>query len=390
MQYQRQRKSELDCIWEQLIRGYTETVNRKKSQQSAAHTHIAAAAAAAAAVSSQQSAARTYSNSSMKNVRIWDYKNDGQWPGRQNEKYRVQQQDQEQNEPTKQKFRLYQDMVAGFGAAFLGTGLGFPLDLIKTRMQTASPTSQTSGATIFNVGRDIVRNEGMGGLFKGLSSPLLTLSVQGCISFSSFGLFKQVYGAGQGWHFKNWLAGLSTGPFVAVLSTVELHVRTQMQLDNIEKQRCRNSFHCMKKIVQNHGTSTLFTGWGVTTLKDSKYFSTYFFVYEGMKNTLQHNMDTSNMIFSKAAVPVAGAVAGVTGWLVSYPLDSVRATLHGQTLRKGETPTALQVSKDIVAKHGVRGFYIGISTALTRVRVNQPSWTVLRRTRNTICSRFCI
>ena len=24
------------------------------------------------------------------------------------------------------------------------------------------------------------------------------------------------------------------------------------------------------------------------------------------------------------------------------------------------------------------------------LRVNQPSWTVLRRTRNTICSRFCI
>jgi len=27
---------------------------------------------------------------------------------------------------------------------------------------------------------------------------------------------------------------------------------------------------------------------------------------------------------------------------------------------------------------------------IIRLRVNQPSWTVLRRTRNTICSRFCI
>ena len=28
--------------------------------------------------------------------------------------------------------------------------------------------------------------------------------------------------------------------------------------------------------------------------------------------------------------------------------------------------------------------------SFTKLRVNQPSWTVLRRTRNTICSRFCI
>lgn len=128
-------------------------------------------------------------------------------------------------EEERKKYRVYQDMVAGFGAAFIGTGLGFPLDLIKTRMQTARQTSQKEGASIFKMGRSIVRSEGVGGLFKGLSSPLLTLSVQGCISFTTFGAFKQFYQAEKGWNVGNWLAGLSTGPIVSVVSTVELHVR---------------------------------------------------------------------------------------------------------------------------------------------------------------------
>lgn len=136
-----------------------------------------------------------------------------------------------------------------------------------------------------------------------------------------------------------------------------------MQLDNIEKQRFRNSFHCMKKIIQKRGVRTLFTGWGVTTLKECKYYSSYFFAYEGMKETLRQS---DIKYISKASVPLAGASAGFAGWLFSYPFDSVRAGLHGQTLKKGATPTAIEILQDVLKTQGVRGLLTGISPTLTR------------------------
>lgn len=137
-----------------------------------------------------------------------------------------------------------------------------------------------------------------------------------------------------------------------------------MQLDNIEKQRFRNSFHCAKKIVQKHGITGLFSGWSVTTLKDCAYYSSYFFVYEGAKETLQKS---DNRVISKSAIPIAGGSAGIAAWFISYPLDSARAGIQTQTLKKGANSTAFQVLSNLVKSQGVmRGIFSGITPTLAR------------------------
>ena len=146
-------------------------------------------------------------------------------------------------------------------------------------------------------------------------------------------------------------------------SLSNLSHQTQMQLDNIEKQRFKNSFHCMRKIIKHHGVGTLFSGWGITTAKDCAYYSTYFFVYEGAKQTLQQS---DARYVSQAAIPLAGGAAGTSAWLLSYPLDCVRAGLHGQTLKRGVTPTAVQVFQDLVKKQGIRGLFVGVTPTLVR------------------------
>lgn len=137
-----------------------------------------------------------------------------------------------------------------------------------------------------------------------------------------------------------------------------------MQLDNIEKQRFRNSFHCAKKIVQKHGIKGLFNGWSVTTGKDCAYYSSYFFVYEGAKETLQQS---ENPILSKSAVPIAGGSAGIAAWFISYPFDSARAGIQTQTMKKGANPTAIQVLANLVKSQGVlNGIFSGITPTLAR------------------------
>ena len=137
-----------------------------------------------------------------------------------------------------------------------------------------------------------------------------------------------------------------------------------MQLDNIEKQRFRNSFHCAKKIAQKHGIRGLFNGWSVTTAKDCAYYSSYFFVYEGAKETLKQS---ENPIISKSAVPIAGGSAGIAAWSMSYPFDSARAGIQTQTMKQGANPTAFQVISNLVKSQGlIRGIFSGITPTLVR------------------------
>ena len=149
-----------------------------------------------------------------------------------------------------------------------------------------------------------------------------------------------------------------------------------MQVDNIGKNRFRNSAHCLIDIVRNHGFSTLFKGWTITTLKDCAYFSTYFFFYEGVKGSLlRHHDDMYLSTVIPLSVPLAGGAAGVAAWLVAYPLDCVRARLQGQCLLESErrvkssttTPnTSWGLLQKLVRKQGWGGLYVGVTPTLVR------------------------
>lgn len=123
--------------------------------------------------------------------------------------------------------RCYEDVVAGFGAGFVATAVGFPLDVLKTRLQTSKKAEQS----VVETGKNIVKKEGVGGFYKGLASPLVTLSIQSSVSFSSYQVFRDLYKAQHGWHHGNFLAGMSCGPILGIISTVELHVRVSLELD---------------------------------------------------------------------------------------------------------------------------------------------------------------
>ena len=58
------------------------------------------------------------------------------------------------------------DFVASIAGAVASITVAAPLDVVKTRIQNANFSSQVSGMTII---REMVRQEGMGAFFKGLT-----------------------------------------------------------------------------------------------------------------------------------------------------------------------------------------------------------------------------
>lgn len=242
---------------------------------------------------------------------------------------------------------LTQEALGGLSAGIIGTLIGYPLDVLKTRMQTGETRNGIS------VLASILRMEGMSGLYKGVGPPLLSLSILNTMSFTSYSYFRESFGGSNGWDYRNGLAGMMGAPAFAMISTLENRLKTQMQLYSYQ-----NSLECAQTLVRNHGVLSLYTGHVVNTAREAVFVSTYFFVYEGMKEGLVNGISLS----PKTAIPVAGGIAGATSWAVSFPLDCVRAGVQGQLKSTG----SIGVARELVRKHGIAGLYNGVWPSIAR------------------------
>jgi len=270
------------------------------------------------------------------------------------------------------------------GEKRLGTIIGFPLDLIKTRLQTGS--SSQGRQSILSVGREIVRSEGIPALYKGVGPPLISLSILNTTTFVQYAYFREYYGAAPGWDHRNFLAGITCAPFAGIVSTVENFTKTQMQLDNVKpKREYTGSWNCFTTLIRQHGLRIVYTGHAINTFREMTFIGPYFFFYEGLRETFlrrqremrrEHQMasDTSHhsstsvlmpiVTNAKVAIPVAGGLSGAMSWLISFPLDCIRAGVQGQNMppRKG----AFQILKELVQTRGIKGLYAGSSASIAR------------------------
>ena len=251
---------------------------------------------------------------------------------------------------------LGQEAIGGLSAGIVGTVIGYPLDLVKTRMQTFGGAD----LSIVGVAGNIVRNEGFLALYKGIAPPLISLSILNTINFSQYCFFREFYGGQAGWDYRNGLAGLSGAPITASVSTVENLVKTQMQLDNVSARRYTGSWNCVQSLVRAHGISILYTGHTINTLREATFLGTYFYCYEGLREHV------SLFVPTQVAIPVAGGCSGAVAWFVSFPLDCVRAGVQGQNLDSLNRPSAWHVLSNLISERGIRGLYSGVSPSIVR------------------------
>jgi solute carrier family 25 carnitine/acylcarnitine transporter 20/29 len=78
--------------------------------------------------------------------------------------------------------RVAQDLFAGSVGGAVGCLAGHPLDTVKVRMQSTSNPNLSMMSCISST----VKAEGVGGLFKGLLPPLLSIGMYQAVCFASF------------------------------------------------------------------------------------------------------------------------------------------------------------------------------------------------------------
>lgn len=253
---------------------------------------------------------------------------------------------------------LQEEAVGGLAAGIVGTVIGFPLDTVKTRLQTSHAASEG----MLSTARTLVRTEGVLSLYKGLLPPLISLSILNTVNFASYSYFHQLLNGTRNWDLRNALAGGICGPMSSVVSTVENLVKTQMQVDNVGRRQFLGSIDCLRQLTAQHGVAVLYTGHVVNTVRETAFISTYFFMYEGLRHEfLTHGPIQQN---HKIIVPLAGGLSGAISWAVSFPLDCVRAGVQGS--RMDQRRSAVSVVRELLETKGVRGLYAGVAPSIAR------------------------
>lgn len=308
-------------------------------------------------------------------------------------------------------FHLGEEAIGGFAAGVVGTLLGFPLDLVKTRMQTqvASSAIKLSPLSLL---RHILKTEGISSLYKGVGPPLLSLSIVNTLSFTSYSYFRQnTFHGTDGWDYRNALSGMMGAPLFGLVTTPENFLKTQMQLDNVQDQREKmrkggqvggaettqklkgrfsGSFHCAKTLVSSHGLPVLYTGHVINTIREAAFVGMYFYCYEGYKvefkrligtvetlwgdvtSTTPDNVVSGNnlneSLATSLAIPIAGGCAGATSWAFTFPLDCVRAGVQGQSISTThiQKQGAIETLKQLWQTKGITGLYAGVGPSIAR------------------------
>ncbi|KAF9779223.1 carnitine/acyl carnitine carrier [Thelephora terrestris] len=272
------------------------------------------------------------------------------------------------------------DFFAGTVAGMAALTVGQPFDTVKVRFQDPKTSLRYSGT--FNAVSTIIREERFSGLYKGIMPPMATCALLNGLVFSSYRfLMKAQLSDDQAIPSLTqiFLAGAGTGMLGAIVTTpTELvKIRQQALLTPISTRQM------LRQIIQQNGIRGLYRGITATGLRDTGYGS-YFFAYEATcryfsQPVYSHsNSDLIQSIESDLhtvpwpALLLAGGVAGVAGWITTFPFDVVKTRI--QTTSASQTKKGLfhgggvtlskiaQIWKD----EGIRVFWRGLAPTLIR------------------------
>ena len=264
---------------------------------------------------------------------------------------------------------LFAEAAAGFSAGVVGTLIGYPLDTVKTTMQsqaahgTTHTPSSSSSSSMFRTFKHIYRKDGIPGFFRGVASPLLALTLLNTLNFSSYATFRAILIADvekeknpRSFQPMFFVAGAMAGPLASVISTPFELIKIQMQIS----KKYKNSMEASYKICRQEGINAIFRGHGVNTMREMMFLGTYFFVYEHSRGTF------ASLLPSSLAIPISGGISGAIGWFISFPLDCVKANIQGTDLSVPKPNSAINVAKSILDAKGVKGLYSGIVPSISR------------------------
>ncbi|BFZ54608.1 hypothetical protein PYCC9005_001645 [Savitreella phatthalungensis] len=225
--------------------------------------------------------------------------------------------------------------AAASTASLVSTSLGYPIDSIKTRMQTYSY------ASIVDCARQTYRSEGAAGFYRGLAIPLLTVTLARTTSFSIYeGSRKSVAVLTQGSPqdlASTFIGGLAAGLSVSALAAPFELTKLASQLEKLihgprgSTARSSTVMTTAKAIYGVSGIRGFYAGYGWHAMRDGLGTAFFFSTYVKVKAYLsQYSKGGAEQPWMHA---VSGGTCGIVAWTLVYPIDTLKAVTQRDLLQ---------------------------------------------------------
>ncbi|KAF9242955.1 solute carrier family 25 member 38 [Melanogaster broomeanus] len=248
------------------------------------------------------------------------------------------------------------------------------IDLLKTRIQQGdSASSSRNAALIWRTTHDIIKQDGMKGLWKGTTATLVRNVPGVALYFTSLTHLRSIMANSPYFSLqqtittkdgiKTVLPKLSSQGNLIAGATARVGVGFLLNPFSVLKARFESELYGYKSLsgsllsIARMGPSELMRGFVASSLRDAPYSGLFVVIYEAVKRESSNAYATSIHSFSAAS---AGAIATIA----THPFDVIKTKMQvrSEARYRGFVSTVSRTWQ----QRGVAGFFDGASLRMSR------------------------
>nr|XP_033796556.1 mitoferrin-2 isoform X1 [Geotrypetes seraphini] len=217
-------------------------------------------------------------------------------------------------------------MLAGAVAGIMEHCLMYPVDCVKTRMQSLQPDPAARYRNVMEALWKIIRTEGFWRPMRGLNVTATGAGPAHALYFACYEKLKKtlsdVIRPGGNSHIANGAAGcVATLLHDAAMNPAEV-IKQRMQMYNSPYQRVTD---CMRTVWRNEGAGAFYRSYTTQLTMNIPFQAIHFMTYE----FLQENLNPHRQ-YNPASHMLSGACAGAVAAAATTPLDVCKTLLNTQ------------------------------------------------------------
>ncbi|KAH7125435.1 mitochondrial carrier domain-containing protein [Dendryphion nanum] len=290
------------------------------------------------------------------------------------------------SEQAKRWTKRYRTEVAASSSSLLSTFVAYPLDSVKTRLQAYKFNSFTDCV------RHTYKTEGFHGFWRGVWSPLASITLVRTVSFSIYQKSKYTI---DDWIYRATgssplviantrdalptfstiacfgLSGATAGAVITAIACPFELTKLSAQISVLMADRSDGggksdalrksyqnlgTFRTAQNLIRHRGWMGLYSGFHLHLLRDTIGTSIYFVTYESAKQVLANARGSSPT--TPLAVVLAGGLCGLVSWACIFPIDTAKSIYQRNCLISGRE----KASRPKIQYHNPRMFRgLGVS-----------------------------
>jgi ornithine carrier protein len=229
--------------------------------------------------------------------------------------------------------------------------------------------------------RQSIQAEGLRGLYRGISAPLVGAAIENSSLFFSYRIAQEllqatVYSSMEALPFSGLLiSGAASGAFTSVLLTPVELVKCKMQVPSSTAGNKPGPLSIIGSVFRRHGILGLWRGQMGTLIRETGGSAAWFGSYEAVsalfRKRASSGLSASTTTSELGRLPLhqqmlAGAAAGVSYNFIFYPADTIKSRMQTEDVLHSGRRSFWSVGQALWQQQGLKGMYRGCGITVAR------------------------